>query len=234
MQTGTVLAKQNQIMARQRVDKDLRLFHPQKGADLLAVGLWSGGCEGGNHRPFLQGINKIRDLQVAGTERISPVQNTVGLVHHNQTRRGQGNRGPEYRRLQPLRRNVENAAPVFHWPCRSGCIPISNGLIGHWVVLGDVTGGDALGVQSGHLICHQRDSRFNHQGPGASLLPHRQSRNLKHDRFACAGWGYDQGVRSLLDAADRFHLMLAQRLDSQNIHGFSYAFAVLHIHTLLT
>ncbi len=136
--------------------------------------------EGRQKGPPGQSLHKVRDLQIAGAEILSPLADAVGLVHGHQGDVRPGGKVEEALGGQPLRGHIDDLIGAPAGP--------SQGL----AVLGKAQGGIEIsrrnpGLAQGHdLILHQGDQGRHHQGDprqhqGGNLIAHGLAGAGGHD-----------------------------------------------------
>ena len=74
--------------------------------------------KGTDHRPYLQLLHKINDVQITRAEILSPLRNAVRLIHRHHTDTGSVRKIKKQRCQQPLGRNIDDLIAartgVFH------------------------------------------------------------------------------------------------------------------------
>ena len=180
---------------------DERFVQTERLHDVVAH-LGGGRCgECGNERPLGQCGEKIEDLQVARTEILSPLRDTVRLIHGYHRNRHALCKFEERGRGQALGRNVQQLVLAS-----SGEIQcIAELLEAHRAV--DARSGDTGLDQRTDLIFHQRNERRNDQSQSGEqhrghLIADGLARTGRHDAQRVAP-GEDGLHQLVLSRAER-------------------------------
>ncbi len=159
----------------------MRIPEPEAGADLFLGARGRRGGEGGDGH-IRECLAQRRQLEVVGTEVVSPGRDAVRLVDGEEGNGGAPQRMGEGLGLKALRRDVEQvelAHLQLHEPLRL--------LVGRQGAV-EEGGADAQGLELVDLVFHQRDQGAD-DDPGTGATKGRQ---LIAERLAAAG-GHDGG-----------------------------------------
>ena len=135
-----------------------RLPQLQSPHDVLLHLPRSGGGEGRHHRMPWQALDEGGDAQVAGTEILPPLGDTVGFIHRHEGHRNFRHESGKLRRIQSLRRHIQKLVRP-----RSGTLVHQLHLLdGEGAV--QIGGLDACLAERGYLVFHQGDEGGDDQG----------------------------------------------------------------------
>ena len=129
--------------------------------------------EGRHDGTLRQAVDEAFDLPIRWTEIMPPLRHTVRLIDHDHRERHHGETMREIRRLELLRRHVEQLDPSAIHVTQ----PLDRLLVGDRAV--HIGGGDPLLRQRLHLILHEGDQRRNDDRP----LREQHRRDLEADRL---------------------------------------------------
>ena len=177
----------------------------QKPHDVLAHTRRGCGSERAHRRTRVQRAEKIGDLEIAGPKILPPLGDAVRLVHRHKRNGRALSKRAEFRRAQPLRRDIDDLITPLRRPLqRERNLPRRERRIdiGRW---------NARLNERRHLILHQRNQRRHDD-----RQPRRhQRRNLIADRLARARGHHAQRVPPADERGDQLLLTGAERIVSE-------------------
>ena len=184
---------QKEIRAVKAGEDGVRFAQTNEPNDIIADGFRRRRGKGTQARPIFQCVQKRRDIQIAGTEILSPLADTVRLVHND---------------LRDIRISSEIQKAVSHQPLRrdvDDAVYAAAGIIQRKHVLTrgqravQVCGANAVLQQRTDLIAHQRNKRRNDQRNARQ----NQRRNLIAKGFSRAGRHHRHDLSSAQDCRHR-------------------------------
>ncbi|MDT4848206.1 hypothetical protein FQZ97_822920 [compost metagenome] len=184
------------VVAGHRLDQQVEVAAVETGGDHIGIGDDELALHVGDHRRRRGGGQQqhlgnaelalvLGQLEVVGTEVVAPFGDAVRLVHHQQGNRHLLDKAAEALVLQALHRDHQDLQ-------LAGARP-GHDLGGRLAALRrvDAGGGDAMAMEEGELVLHQRQQRRHHQGQVRQV----QGRQLVAQGLAGTG-GEDGGGRS--------------------------------------
>ena len=191
-----------QIFPVKSGDSNVRPLQRQRRKNILPDPLCSRGRKSSYDRPPGKAADKGENPHIAGPEILSPLRNTVGLVHRQHRQLRMAGKIQKPGRLQTFRRHIDDFITARRSQLqRPGDLILRQGAV-------DISRMHARLVQRLNLICHQGNQRRHHNGNAG----HQKGRKLITQGFSRARGHDSQHILAGQDAVDDLFLPRPERV----------------------